>query len=355
MVSVDFGTFSLALALEDGKLACTFNHNEIEYPFGENECSALLDASVSFLHFASVPLATVLSLLSHIFRLVKHALNRPVSSGIPVVAGRERTTYRDPVFAICAALLVLIDPGRETGQATLVRFLYSYAPPCALPPDRSALSTLLAEAAVDTYVAAMRNISCFVCDQQEIGGRVTIPRLADSARLRWLSHNPEFLSLLRRMLCTRIFSFRELVSVLHAVYDRALPATETQDLVGAALDVLSGAASCRVDITAATREWLRVTDFPPSVTDRELNGLLRMEDDALLVWACGVRPAPAPAASLRPTSFLAVDRWDTEEVIRVGGGSKRPAEQPLPREPKKQKKLSFRITTDDDDDLLNLL
>jgi hypothetical protein len=335
-------SFQLSLSLEGDSLVCVSNHGQTKHLFGESERDALLTAAHSFLHIVSVPLATALSLLSHLFWLVRHTLNRQVSTPIPVTLGKERSVHHDPIAAVCAAFLLLVDPMRETGQVALARFIYSFAPPSALPPQRTALAALLAEAAVSTFIHTLRAAACFQLEQDEISGLVKIPRLSES-RLQWLSHNDGFLPVLRQLATTRIVAFHELVAVVIAVFGRSPPADETQDLVGAALDVAAG-ATCRInDLTAATRDWLGRTPFSPTVSQLEVQKLHQLDDNAFSVWAfgiCSTQPAPP---TFRLSGFLADPEWP-ENILR---DLKR--KRPVPEEPEnKKKRVRFTPSIDEE-------
>jgi hypothetical protein len=305
MVTVDFSSsFSISLALENDLCVCASTHGQTTQPFDETVRRALLRAVNACKHMPSVPLATALALLSHLFWLARNVLVEPPLTLITVASGGERASHRDPVIAICDAFRFLVDPGHETCQSALVRFVYSFAPPqAALPPQRTALANMLAEAALTTFIEALQCASYFSVKQEEINGLVKIPRLR-GLPLQWLSHNTGFLTVLRQLAATHLVAFRELVAVVVAVFGRSVPQDSTQDLVGAALDAVGG-KKCRIaDITAATRSWLGSSPFAPVVSRAELERLSRLGDDDLSFWVCGIRSPQSLFATFRLSSIL---------------------------------------------------
>jgi hypothetical protein len=300
MATVEFSqSVRLSIRLDGDVCVC----GSIEHPFDAAARAAIASAANAFRHVPSVPLATSLSLLSHLFWLARNVLHEPVLAPIVVIHGADRSSHHDPVAAICTAFLSLMDPDRETCQTALVRFIYSFAPPSPVSSRRTALADMLAEAALTTFVHALQTAAYFGVKQDELGELVRVPRKRDTS-LQWLSHNTGVLPVLRHLAATQIIAFRELVTVAMAVFGHNPPADETCDLVGAALDVAAG-APCRIaDITAATRVWLGSAPFAPTVSQAELERLRRLDDDALSVWARGIGLAQPALQTFRASAIF---------------------------------------------------
>lgn len=345
MSTIEFSPFfKLSLALDGDSFVC----GPAKHPFGDAERDALLAAVKSFTHVVSVPLATALSLLSHLCWVVRNNLAHPVLTPIAVTNGKKRSLHYDTVAAVCTAFLFIVDPYQDTSQSALVRFIYSFAPMSAMSTECTALSTLLAKAAVTCFIDAMRAAAFFQLQRDDVAGLVVIPQLC-GLPLQWLEYNTKFLSVLRQLPTTQIVAFRELVATIRAVYGHITPKDDICDLVGAALDV-AAEKPCRIaDLTAATRTWLGSTPFPHTVGQAELEKLRQFDDRALAVWACGLCSTPPTPATLRPTKMLPGPEWDAKSILR-DHERKRPASpSPSPKEEKKKKKVKITLDPDDID------
>jgi hypothetical protein len=320
----------LSISVLDDALTCTFANTETEHPFGVAERDALLIAVATGERAASVALATSLSLLSHLFSLVRNCLHRSVSQGIPVTLPRERFVYADPIVAVCAALLLLIDPLRETGHAALVAFVLGHAPPTAFAmQDRSQLPVMLADAAVCMYLRALRAAAAFRPPMTVLHGWIAVPQHRHRS-LAWLSHHPDIYDVLRRMMETRIVAFHELVSIVIAIFGDGAAASAdgggsgagvsaAGDFVSTAIDAARGVPCAQEDTVRAMTEWISRAPFPPTVSQLEIDRVLRLEPAALAAWVGGPAPPQAAAAAatqaaFRFSGFLLTDearkKWD---------------------------------------------
>jgi hypothetical protein len=315
----------LSISVLDDALTCTFANTETEHPFGVAERDALLIAVATGERTASVALATSLSLLSHLFSLVRNCLHRSVSQSIPVTLPRERFVYADPIVAVCAALLLLIDPLRETGHAALVAFVLGHAPPTAFAmQDRNQLPVVLADAAVCMYLRALRTAAAFKPPTTVLHGWIAVPQYRHRS-LAWLSHHPDIYGVLRCMMETRIVAFHELVAIVIAIFgDGAVGAdgggaSAGGDFVSTAIDAARGVPCAQEDVIRAMTEWISRAPFPPTVSQLEIDRVLRMEPVALAAWVGGQAPqspppAAPPQAAFRFSGFLLTDearkKWD---------------------------------------------
>jgi hypothetical protein len=322
----------LSISVLDDALTCTFANTETEHPFGVAERDALLIAVATGERAASVALATSLSLLSHLFSLVRNCLHRSVSQGIPVTLPRERFVYADPIVAVCAALLLLIDPLRETGHAALVAFVLGHAPPTAFAmQDRSQLPIVLADAAVCMYLRALRVAAAFRPPMTVLHGWIAVPQHRHRS-LAWLSRHPDIYDVLRHMMETRIVAFHELVAIVIAIFGDSDAAAGSagsaagaagaaaDDFVSTAMDAARGVPCAQEDTVRAMTEWISRAPFPPTVSQLEIDRVLRLEPAALATWVGGPAPPPVapaaapPQAAFRFSGFLLTDearkKWD---------------------------------------------